>query len=73
MWSYYLKCVLQDKINEYINPDQVDFVPDRQAADQTRKVIDVISLIQSGWDSCTSPGKWILFSLVWTLGHMSET
>lgn len=37
-------------ISKYIHPDQVGFVPNRQAPDQTRRVIDIISALNSGWE-----------------------
>lgn len=37
-------------LSKYIHPDQVEFVPNRQAPDQTRQIIDIISALNSGWD-----------------------
>lgn len=37
-------------ISKYIHPDQTGFVPNRQAPDQTRHIIDIISALNSGWD-----------------------
>lgn len=37
-------------ISKYIHPDQTGFVPNRQAPDQTRRIIDIISALNSGWD-----------------------
>lgn len=37
-------------LSKYIHLDQVGFVPNRQAPDQTRCIIDIISALDSGWD-----------------------
>lgn len=38
-------------LSSYIHPDQVGFVPNHQAPDKTRRLIDVISAVQSNWDN----------------------
>lgn len=37
-------------LSKYIHPDQAGFVPNRQTTDQTRRIIDIISALNSGWD-----------------------
>lgn len=36
-------------IDQYINRDQVGFIPGRQGPDQIRRAVDLISIMQSGW------------------------
>lgn len=37
-------------IATYIHKDQVGFIPGRQGPDQIRRTVDVVSILQSGWD-----------------------
>ena len=37
-------------IASYVHKDQVGFIPGRQGADQIRRAIDIVSLLQSQWD-----------------------
>lgn len=37
-------------ISRYVHKDQVGFIPGRQGPDQIKRAIDVVSLLQSGWD-----------------------
>lgn len=37
-------------ISLYIHKDQVGFIPGRQGPDQIRKAINIISLLQTGWE-----------------------
>lgn len=37
-------------IVSYIDKDQVGFIPGRQGPDQIRRTVDVVSILQSGWD-----------------------
>lgn len=40
---------LNSFISSYIHKDQVGFMPGRQGPDQTRRAIDIISVLQSNW------------------------
>lgn len=37
-------------IGSYVHKDQVGFIPGRQGPDQVRRAVDVVSLLNSGWD-----------------------
>lgn len=37
-------------IGTYIHKDQVGFIPGRQGPDQIRRAVDVVFILQSGWD-----------------------
>ena len=56
--------ILTTRVNSflarYIHPDQVGFVPHRQAPDQTRRIIDIISALNSGWDGGGQRGALLL-------------
>lgn len=47
---------------KYIHPDQVGFVPNRQAPDQTRRAIDIIAALNSNWDNL-GPRRGMILSL----------
>lgn len=42
--------VLNISISKYIHSDQVEFVLDRQAPDQIRRLFDIITALHSDWD-----------------------
>lgn len=42
---------LNSFLSQYINPDQVGFVPTRQALNQTRRLKNIISALCSNWDN----------------------
>lgn len=37
-------------IGKYVHKDQVSFIPNRQGPDQIRRAIDIVPILQSGWD-----------------------
>lgn len=41
-------------LSNYIYTDQVGFLPHRQAGDQVRQAIDLISLLHSSWDEAVA-------------------
>lgn len=41
---------LSSFISRYVHTDQVGFILGRQGPDQIRRAIDLVSLLQSGWD-----------------------
>lgn len=55
MMTKILATRLNTFLSHYIHPDQEDFVPRRQAPDQMRQIIDIISAIHFNWDE-----KWEL-------------
>lgn len=46
---------LSSFIGKYVHKDQVGFIPNRQGLDQIRRTIDIVLVLQSGWDG--GPGQ----------------
>lgn len=53
---------LASLFGSYIDKDQVRFIPGRQGPDQIRRTVDVVSILQSGWDG-SGDQKGMLLSL----------
>lgn len=51
---------LKTFISLYIHKNQVGFIPGRQGQDQVRRAIDIVSILQSGWDGGPSQEGLIL-------------